>query len=127
MTIYSEQLLAFSFVTPSAYQNYIVPAGYRAVVRNINVMSFEGTSEFVWVSIAGHYVWGFRIPATSLGQNADVRQVAYAGQSILGYIGSAGVHLAVSGYLFADTSGRRARAGVAAAVPADAVEVPPLW
>lgn len=101
--------------------NYVVPAGYRAVVKSIVCWTYQTTAE-VWLSIAAKQCWVWAAnPATTLGRAELMTAVAYQGETItLLTIGSnCGAH--VAGFLLRETS---AYAGLLPDLPPEFVEVP---
>lgn len=87
---------------------YIVPAGYRAVVRSIVTSTNQAGASNAWVYLGATLIAAFSIPAPNVHQALDLRQVAYAGEQLGFVTGGAGVFLAVSGYLLRDPTGAQA-------------------
>jgi hypothetical protein len=93
---------------PSTSVAYIVPAGYRAVVRSIVASTNQSGASNAWVYLSATLIAAFSIPAPNVHQVLDLRQVAYAGEQLGFVTGGAGVFLAVSGYLLRDPTGAQA-------------------
>jgi hypothetical protein len=102
--VYSERFLALT--TPGAWLTYLVPAGRRAIVRNVIATNTNPVAGHVYVKIAAVAVAWITFPAAVQSQSVDLYQVAYAGELISVYAEIAQVHCSVSGYLLTDGTGR---------------------
>jgi hypothetical protein len=87
---------------------YVVPAGKRAVVRSIVAASGGEANTFAWIYLAGVLIYAVHIPATDTLHQAEMRQVAYAGEQLAFVTYGSAVHLGVGGYLFNDSGLDRA-------------------
>jgi hypothetical protein len=93
---------------PGTSLAYVVPAGYRAVVRSIIASTNATGASNAWVYLGATVIAAFSIPAPNVHQTLDLRQVAYAGEQLGFVTGGASVFLAVSGYLLRDPTGAQA-------------------
>lgn len=81
---------------------YTVPAGMRAVVRNVD--GYNGTAAAMNI---GCHVAGYYICATALQAKAEyhleTRSVAYSGEQIVAFVATTGGTVVVTGYLFSES------------------------
>lgn len=99
--VYTETFISTAVV--GVYIEYEVPAGYRAVIRNVDAISyslvdaevrcFAGDALFTW--------HGF--PVIPGEYHLETRIVARAGQHIGALLSKIGMGVTVTGYLFEDT------------------------
>lgn len=105
--IYSEQLV-FA-IDGGQWHSWSVPAGYRAVVRNVSAANWAAIASRVHVQVGTYavYVVLHDFPA-ALGQvSLDTMAVVYAGEPIGIFLDGENVHGQVNGYLFRDVEGKR--------------------
>jgi hypothetical protein len=107
-------------------QAFYVPAGKRAVLRSISLVNLQGLAGWCSISISGFYAWAHYFQATDHYSHTDMRQVAYAGQTIAMNVDNHGFQLACSGYLF-DDDGLSAPPPYVASLPANEPEWDPPW
>jgi hypothetical protein len=90
--------------SPGVTVRWYVPAGYRAVVRNVDAINAGTAAANVGLSVQGYYLVYTSI---QVGSNLHVesRSVAYAGEWVEAQVGIAGQTLVASGYLFEDPTG----------------------
>jgi hypothetical protein len=90
--------------SPGIQVRWYVPAGYRAVVRNVDAINAGTAAAMVGLSVQGYYLVYSTI---QVGSNLHVesRMVAYAGEYVEAQVGVAGQTIVASGYLFEDTTG----------------------
>jgi len=91
--------------------DYVVPAGYRAVVRYVSFQCFAGTTNYATLRVGGVPVVYFDRPASLASLRVDGRWVAYAGEHVEIVAQGEDVAFHASGFLLSDPLGdRRARA-----------------
>jgi hypothetical protein len=98
--VYSTRFLAGEAI--SGTLSYTVPAGYRAVVKEVDGLTTAASSTFVGVQVAGIWIYS----QTNPGGSAQVvawrgMYVAYAGEEIT-IATSQSAAGGVNGYLFED-------------------------
>lgn len=98
--VYSERLLIGR--SGGATQTLIVPTGKRAVVRFASIVTFSGTADYVVLRVHGVPIVWLDSPTPNATKHYDVRQVAYAGETIEIVTSGGDVAWQVSGFLFAD-------------------------
>lgn len=99
--VYSERLLHGN--TPDDPQSLTVPAGKRAVVRCLTVVTYATVVSYFWLQVAGvPVVWLQEVPAWTT-RVFDLRCVAYAGETIAMDTDSGSCSWHVSGFMFNDT------------------------
>lgn len=121
--VYSEVLL--SKTSGALWTTALVPAGHRAVIKQITMAQWTTDACQVTVMAGGRYVLINDFPASISFEAFETMYVVYAGEDIRAYHTLSNVHLTVSGYLF--STGQ-----AAADVPLiDAIEEgeapPPPW
>jgi hypothetical protein len=89
---------------PGEWQAYVVPAGLRAVVRNLSIVAISGPCAFA-LGIGPAYVWDDSLTGPSMSRSIDLRQVAYSGEQIAITKSTAAGAAVVSGYLFREVLG----------------------
>lgn len=88
--------------TPNVWVTYTVPAGYRAVLRNVVGRNGNAAQQECKVHVAGYVCWDRVLPALTGFEAFETRVVAYAGEQIAGWVPVSGAVVIASGYLFAD-------------------------
>jgi len=96
---------------PQGWWTYVVPAGMRAVVRNITVVDGIGVSGHTQVEVEDIIIALAIFPANLRYYSIDCRVVAYQGQDIRCFLAVQGIHVQVSGFLFRDATGATAAPG----------------
>lgn len=91
---------------PGVMNTYVVPLGYRAVVKRVECVSGSPTGGDLIVYVAGYAVVAHTFPAGLKPYFQDAFAVAYAGESIATYHYVAEIFVQVAGYLFQDPTGR---------------------
>lgn len=86
---------------PALTSSYVVPSGYVAVVRAVDLTSPSGGPMSFGVLVAGCYIVSLVNLAAATVYHWDGRQVAVAGESVTVNASGAGAWGLVSGYLFA--------------------------
>lgn len=76
------------------------PGGFRAVVRQITVITTGVAGDWAQVIVAGWNVLLVEYPAQPRNHYYDVRFTVYAGENVTSLGSSAGVHTVINGYLF---------------------------
>lgn len=112
---YTERFIASA--VPNTWHVYVVPVGFRAVIRSVLANHVLGTGGSVLGTVDGVYFLNHSFPAAGPALQIETRAVAYEGQSIAMYSYAAGINMICTGYLLRDELG---------AVPADAMMVPEL-
>lgn len=86
---------------------YTVPAGMRAVVRNVLLVNRNAAanSAFLWIPPGNFWVYQSSIPASGGFVSFETRVALYGGESISGNWSLASGFMTVSGYLFEDPTG----------------------
>lgn len=102
--VYSEQFVMSSQTSTWAY--FTVPAGMRAVATDVFATNSGAVENMALVSLRDYWAWIAVIPAASGFKAATFRLVAYQGERLGIYMQSSGGMMGLSGYLFADNSGR---------------------
>jgi len=103
--LYSIRFLAFEDASP---HTYVVPADHTAIIRCVTAVNATGGNSSYYnlqLKPSNTYVLAGAPPVAALGTDNvarvhDVRIVVAAGESFVAQ-GSGGVHVSVSGYLFA--------------------------
>lgn len=98
------------------FGGFLVPQGQRAIVRYIVVAGAAAEIATIQVTIAGVIIAQLSIPVGPGTLVRELQAVAYAGEQISTYM-AGGVFLTVSGYLFADASGRSSPLETAPVLP----------
>jgi len=96
---------------PQGWWTYVVPAGKRAVVRNVTVVDGIGVSGHTQVEVQGIIVALAIFPASLRFYSIDMRVVAYQGQEIRVFLAVQGIHVCVSGFEFVDDGASTAADG----------------
>lgn len=98
---YSERFVARS--AGPGETSYTVPAGQRAIVRDVEAYSNTPTSSSVYLIIAGLTMWAGTLSGAgaSTGQR-DLHLVAYAGETVAVYTSGSNTNAMACGYLLAD-------------------------
>lgn len=100
-SVYSERfVMAY---TPGVWTDYVVPAGMRAVLRNILFSNTSGAATFCMVLVGNAVCWRSNQESNTSGTH-DVRVVAYAGEIIGAYVAVDGARVTLNGFLFNDSS-----------------------
>lgn len=83
---------------------YVVPAGFRAVIRTVSFTTGGTGGATFWFSSAGAIIgiWA-SVPAYNT-INWDGRQVAMAGDDITGHVEVGGAYCVISGYLLEENA-----------------------
>lgn len=87
-------------------QQYVVPAGMRAVVRFVLIQIFAAGSQFATVRVGAAPAVYWDTPGAFQNFTRDVRLVAYAGELVEIVHDNADATHHVSGFLFADDAAR---------------------
>jgi hypothetical protein len=90
----------------SAWVDYHVPAGYRAVVRNVAATSFVASAGLLQVVAGPTVLAAHDFPAASAFFSFETRAVAYAGEVIRSFMNTGNGAVTICGYLFADNTVR---------------------
>lgn len=98
--IYSERLLHGR--SGGATQTITVPTGFRAVVRFASIVTFSGTPAYVVLRVAGVPVVWMDTPTANVTKHFDLRNVAYAGETVEIVTSGGDVAWSVSGFMFTD-------------------------
>lgn len=104
--VYTETFLRGSAV--GAWAVYVVPTGHRAVIRSISGVNWGPEGMYINVQIADVPVALLDFPAAVRTARMDLMAVAYAGQTLQMYTNHVDTYGTITGYLFADPSGRTA-------------------
>jgi hypothetical protein len=83
-----------------------VPAGLVAIVRNVDILNATGQVANAGLSVGGYYMTYGPIQAHS-DKHVESRNVAYAGEQVIGIVDLSGMTLVAAGYLFQDDGGYR--------------------
>jgi hypothetical protein len=101
--LYSERFLRL--VNTTEWNYFVVPGAKRAVVRNVTLVNDGGSPCRFYVMVAGTIAVNRTVPETDPRTILlELRQVAYAGESIGASSSTAFGHLLVSGYLFDESA-----------------------
>jgi hypothetical protein len=100
--VYTTQFLSNRIV--GSWVDYIVPAGWRAVVRNVDCMNYSGVITDCRVGVGPALVMWHNFPAPTSDYHFETRAVAYAGEYIQSYLSHTEMYVTVTGYLFEDTT-----------------------
>lgn len=101
--------------------DYWVPAGMRAVVRDVSVTGGGLSTEWAQAEVAGITLMTLYFPAGQRQQYFPVRWTVYEGQRLGLYLHGSQMFGAINGFLFEDTGGESAMARASAEL-----ERPPL-
>lgn len=85
---------------------YVVPEKMRAVVTNVDAISTVAPPAWAGLWVGPICATFLNFPVPNEGQHEQLRVVAYSGETVRLLIEQTGIHVTVSGYLFADNSGR---------------------
>jgi hypothetical protein len=106
--VYSERLLSTGVM--NAWQDFVVPPGTRAVAKWVSAAHWGAAVGELHVQIANAYVYWHYFPADMSVVNVPVLAIAYAGERISVMQMGDSMQTHVSGFLFADPSGRAGHA-----------------
>lgn len=84
----------------------MVPAGYRAVIRNVAAVQGGAVAGFAYVTAGPQTLWIRSFPATRESISVEYRAVVYAGERIEAYTSAVELSISAHGFLFLDSSGR---------------------
>jgi hypothetical protein len=98
---YTERLLRWA-ATGTA--RVTIPAGYRAVLRNVDVYNGAASAQQFSVNVNGYSVM-FRTLQAQTDVHIETRSVAYSGEYIEIWIQGAGGTVVITGYVFEDPTG----------------------
>ena len=98
--VYSETFVRHA--TPATTFRWPVPAGHRAVLTSIMAMAYTTGGE-AFAGVNDVPFWFDTLLAKKSFAIA-CRVVAYAGQTVDGYVQSSGMRITISGYLFKESS-----------------------
>lgn len=84
----------------------MVPAGRRAVIRNIAAVQGGAVAGFAYVTAGPQTLWIRSFPAARESFSAEYRAVVYAGETITAYTSAVELSISAHGYLFIDNTGR---------------------
>ena len=104
--LYSERFLTVAAAGVDV--SYAVPLGKRAVVRCLVLVNTSATPILCICGIGVAYLFHGTLPAATTTVLGELRVPVYGGESIVGYVGSAGATITAAGYLFTDASRARA-------------------
>lgn len=96
--VYSERLLA----TPGhvGWVFLEVPAGRRAVVKQIAAVNYGQAAVYVQAAIGGSAIWGRSVPGPLDHVQQSGMWVAYEGEELGIYCAAAGVGVSLHGFMF---------------------------
>lgn len=103
--VYSERLI--SAQGTGAGSSWRVPAGYRAVIRNVAAVQGGAVAGFAYVVAGPMTLWIRSFPASRESFSQEYRAVVYAGELIEAYTSAVELSISAHGYLFLDSSGRK--------------------
>lgn len=83
-----------------------IPAGRRAVLREITVTNLSGTTGQVTVRVAGQVYWDHKFQVAEKVRIIDCRVVIYAEEILSVAVEEPSCGALLSGYLLEDTAGR---------------------
>jgi len=101
--VYSTRFIRTSVAT--TWMTYTVPAGKRAVVKSISASNSTAAAGTAYVNVAGTAVMNVALQAKIYSEALAMAHVAYAGETISGYLSGPNMSLVVSGYLLDDPGG----------------------
>jgi hypothetical protein len=101
--VYTETFIRRS--NPPGWYAFEVPAGERAIVKSVQACQTTTTAGDVACKVNGIFICYFTLPATFGQLVQPVLAVARAGWLVEAYVPVSGIHVVVSGYLFADPQG----------------------
>jgi hypothetical protein len=90
---------------------YVVPAGFRLVVKMVAAANSTAAAGRVFLYIDGRFVWGRAVPGDSSVDSAGLHVVLYAGETLGALANVPGLTMGVHGYLLEDQSGSAAAPG----------------
>ncbi|RPJ53869.1 MAG: hypothetical protein EHM24_32400 [Acidobacteria bacterium] len=102
-TPYSVRFLKVRDYAGTSY--VVIPPGTRAVLRSLEVSSPSGAGGVMQCQVAGVVVFHHEFLAGHPFVHADLRAVAYEGETIAFYMSLSSMHGYASGYLFGDPGG----------------------
>jgi hypothetical protein len=91
---------------------YTVPAGHRAVLRDLSATGYSGDNAAIALLVTGTTIAYHVFPAQYSFYQWEGRIVAYAGEPVQLSSAGASVVAVLSGYLFADLGGGRRASGL---------------
>jgi len=101
--VYSVRFITAS--EPDSWYTYTCPAGYRAVVRQVAVVSNASAGAQVLAYVAGANTLNHVFQAANADLQEDVRWVFYSGEQIGAFLNSSSMWATLSGFLFRDPTG----------------------
>lgn len=102
--VFTERFVASTLMLQ--WVDYIVPAGYRAILRNVAAVNFLDQSCVIQVVAGPTVMAAHTFPALADSWFFETRAVAYAGEPIRSFMNSANGAVTLTGYLFRDLSSR---------------------
>jgi hypothetical protein len=103
VNLYSVRFIAYYGANGAL--TYQVPAGKRAVVRDVTVASYVAGTSVGAVRVATFAVWAAQLTGAYQSAHVDCRWVAYGGEVIEASTGTVACSVFVNGYLFEDPPG----------------------
>lgn len=103
--VYSETFIRAASVGAHVFS---VPYGKRAVVKQLEAVSFVGAGATLTIQAAGVYLAYWQLAAAIATRQHSTFAVVYGGQTIVASISESGIHTHVSGFLFDDPVGAEA-------------------
>lgn len=108
-TIYSERfLIATGFETYSAWW---CPSGKRAVIRSVLAGNGQAIASYAWLLVENNALAFINFQAIRGYDVLDTRVVMYGNEKLEVYTSQGHLSVAVSGYLFDDSTGAAAAPG----------------
>lgn len=98
--LYSERFLHLG--APNVLMTWVCPAGRRAVIRSVVISNGGAAGGFARVTLAAKILM-LPYPDGYTTLAWDMRQVVYGGEDVVAFVNQAGMTVAISGYLFADS------------------------
>lgn len=95
--VYSERFC--QYYGDATTTNYTVPAGKRALIKNLTAFNGGVASANIGVGIGGKLLWASPIPGGNNGSSVNVFLVAYQGEVVSVYTLGNSMGFALSGYL----------------------------
>lgn len=116
--VYSERFILWQSVALETRQ-YTVPAGHRAVVRQVTVNNASSGVATLFVAVASYYVFRIDLPAPPAARTEEVRWTLYAGEALICQASATNMRVQLDGFLFDDVAGGMLAAGSMPALPPD--------
>jgi hypothetical protein len=103
---YSSRFILMKSAAVSESARWTVPAGRRAVVKQMSAINNSPGAAYVMLAVEGYYVQRFNFQAIGESQSREMRLTLYAGEELICLCQQPDMRVSVDGHLFEDTAAR---------------------